>query len=133
MNYLASSFSLQMLPQGGELKIIPISTITIREWLDMGCSRIGHEGTARRLSKELGVEIKVDRTPIKLEVGDQLQVAQPIGTRLVPGTEIEEPELTYFLVVVKPKHHCPELSSYRREELEKELARRPKWSEEELG
>jgi len=122
MNYLTSGFSLQMLPEGGDLEISRIEKIAIGEWMDE--ARVGHEGTAKVLSAQLGVKIRVDRRPIKLEVYDQLQVAQPIGERLTPGTELTEPILAYFLVSVKPKHKCKTLAQYWDKELETELKRR---------
>ena len=122
MNYLTSSFSLQMLPDGGYLKITRISRIRVGEWMDE--SRIGHEGTAKVLSRQLGVKLEVDRRPIILRVGDEVQVAQPISSRLSPGQEISEPELAYFLLQVLPAPKAKTLANFWDDELEEELKRR---------
>ena len=117
-----SSLSHQMLQDGACLEITRIDNISIREWLDE--ARIGHEGTARLLSTKLGVKINVDRRPIILKVGDEVQVTQPISNRIEPGTELEEPELAYFLITVKAPHKCKTLAQYWNDELEVELNRR---------
>lgn len=122
MNYLTSSFSLQMIPNGGHLEISRIDSIIIREWVDRIV--IGHEGTAQILSKMLGVPIKVDRTPITLQVGDKVQVAQLAGNRLMPGSEIQEPDLACFFISVNPEHKCRTLDSYCEDELEAALERK---------
>ena len=99
MRYLTSSFSLQMIPQGGHLQISPTNLPLV---LDGTIARIGHEGTAKVLSARFCRTFAVDRTPVQLGVGDTLLVAQPCGTRFAPGTEIEEPILSFFWVHVLP-------------------------------
>ena len=99
MNYVTSSLSLQMVPSGAHLDISPMTgdgRSHVREWADKYV--VGHEGTAQALSKILGRAVMVDRSPISLQVGDELLVCQPVGNRLAPGTEVSVPELAYFYV-----------------------------------
>ena len=108
MKYLASSFSLQMIPQGGRLEIEANPKIweigshgdnTVGKcWLDDAISIVGHEGTAKALSSLLDRVIEVNRQAIQLQPGDVLYVAQPTGNRIAYGQEIDLPELTFFKV-----------------------------------
>ena len=95
--YLASSFSLGMLPEGGYLKIDRIELARLKldcvnsgnyakghfakapsHWRNLAAtSCIGHEGTALKLSQLLGVEVPCQRAEVNLRLGDILYVAQP--------------------------------------------------------
>jgi len=68
-------------------------------------SVIGHESTAKFLSKRLGIEIKANRVEIKLEPGDLLIVAQ-LCKRLPEGEilsekQLEQIHIKYFIVFVR--------------------------------
>jgi len=100
VNYITSSFSLQMIPEGGLIEVIPCR-LNVYEW--GGQWRIGHEGTAQNLSKKLGFPVHVDRTPVSLQVGDEVIVCQPVGNRAPTGTELgADVELAYFHVIIHP-------------------------------
>jgi len=125
--YITSSFSLQMMPTGGRIKVTPDADWSLF-WLQKPAPivRIGHEGTARWLETKVNrflasdthtsyrggeyktvrvkhptVNIQVDRAPVSLEVGDSLLVLQPIGNRLAPGQELSDPEISVFLATVE--------------------------------
>ena len=118
MEYLASSFSLQMLPGGGHLVVTRQAELpryillNVEEGVGHNDARItvcpnfvsyvGHEGTAKLLSQLLGYPVAVNRASVSLKVGDTLVVAQPVGNRLMPGQELTAPDLAYFIVEVKP-------------------------------
>jgi hypothetical protein len=55
-------------------------------------SAIGHEGTAKLLSKLLGIEIPVNRVAIKMQPGDRAVVFQVLQ-RLPEGAVLTEEEL----------------------------------------
>jgi hypothetical protein len=124
MRYLSSSFSLQMLPSGGEVRITKLSPEQFKGELveesvvDSGYkfgipnprvsvfhhwdkAVVGHEGTAVALGKLLKANIPVSREAITLEVGDILFVAQPTGRRLAPGEEVPIPDLSFFKIEVR--------------------------------
>ncbi|HID66395.1 MAG TPA: DUF1874 domain-containing protein [Aquificaceae bacterium] len=68
-------------------------------------SAIGHESTARFLSKRLGISIPHNRIEVKLEPGDLLIVAQ-LCKRLPEGAVLSEEQLEqipikYYAVMVK--------------------------------
>ena len=111
MKYLSSAFSLQMLPEGehnyrirglteGEFKFQALSH-SYEGYADCpgwGVCAIGHEGTAKALTKVLGFPVPVNRTSITLHLDDVLLVAQPTGKRIAYGEEIDFPELNFFMV-----------------------------------
>ena len=132
MRYLASSFSIQMVPDGGHLRVSPITDF---KWSTIGdyergvyCpdfySVVGHEATANLLAKLTGFSVKVNRETIRLNVGDELIIAQPINNRVALGAEIEEPILSFYRVEVLQEHKCKTLAQYWDEELTQELERR---------
>jgi hypothetical protein len=113
MKYLASSFSLQMVPQGATLEIEANPIIfeigyhggqhAGKCWLDDAVSIVGHEGTAKALSLLLDRDILVNRQAISLVPDDILYVAQPTGNRITYGQEIDYPELSFFKITF---HKC---------------------------
>lgn len=129
MKYITSSFSLQMLPGGGRVKISKGADIILFYMTSPAPKiAIGHEGTARWLEKKLNnylssdtntsyragvgeyrtthvgheyMRVEVDRTPVTLQVGDSVLVLQPVGKRLQPGEELSDPEISAILVNVE--------------------------------
>jgi hypothetical protein len=95
MLYLANAFSLGMLT-GKEvlLKIKEVDLETVKSMLKAQpfMSAVGHESTARVLSKLLDIEIPFSRVPIKLQQRDKLIVFQLL-TRLEEGRVLSEEEL----------------------------------------
>lgn len=87
MRYIANSFSVSMLPEGGivEIKELPQSVAAQHAALPH-VSCVGHTDTAAALSTELGAEIACNRQAITLEPGDMLIVAQLQGGRLPEGS-----------------------------------------------
>jgi len=63
---------------------------------------VGHSGTAAQLGSMLGIELPVNRESVKLQVGDVLYIAQPVGNRLDIGQEVDAPALKWFKVIIKP-------------------------------
>ena len=147
MKYLASSFSLLMLPKGGNLKIKAVGLLTEHHYRVVGVEEIGlgtntsprrairspewdkavvgHEGTAQALSAILGVKVVVNRESISLDVGDVVWVVQPTGGRITYGEEIDLPELTLFEVsVLGEPQRQPLLEDYDTEVLLVELGER---------
>ena len=139
--YIASSFSLQMLPNGGKVEVERISEDEIRclatksspetmysrldGYYEVGgnpildaVSIVGHEGTANALTKILDRNVEVNRQAIQLQPGDILFVAQPTGRRIEYGEEVDFPELVYFRVHI---HVCPGVNSFPSELLEQQL------------
>lgn len=101
--YLANGFSLNMLK--GESGIISWRKLTPGQASEIvkasgAVSVVGHPDTAAILSAMLGVEVKVNRTTISLEPGDQLVVGQYRGPRLPEGARTlpEGAVIEFFLV-----------------------------------
>jgi hypothetical protein len=105
--YVTNAFSANMLFANYHLAIVRFEHITEEEAKDMlerniFVSAVGHEGTARVLSERLGQEIKADRKPVSLQVGDQVLICQIAGGRLPEGKILSEEEvrrlpITYIL------------------------------------
>lgn len=89
MRYIANAFSLQMLPEGGTVRVKKLSGEigTIRRYAEGRTSIIGHADFATTLSNLLKKEIAHNRESVTLEQGDTLLVAQVIGGRLPEGTK----------------------------------------------
>jgi hypothetical protein len=51
-------------------------------------SAVGHQGTAKFLTKLLGIQVPLNRAQIELMPGDRLIVVMPWGARLQPGQEL---------------------------------------------
>ena len=111
MKYLASAFSLQMLPEGEHN--YTVRRLTVEEFKFKALTHsyegyadvpgwdvcaVGHEGTATALTKILNCRIEVNRLSISLQKGDILLVAQPTGKRISYGEEVDFPELSFFAV-----------------------------------
>lgn len=110
--YIANSFSLNMLKPNDKfstyiLLVQEVSESYVKRLLS-SCefiSAIGHESTARFLSKRLGISIPHNRIEVKLEPGDLLIVAQ-LTKRLPEGAILSEEQLEqipikYYAVMVK--------------------------------
>jgi DNA-directed RNA polymerase subunit H (RpoH/RPB5) len=92
-NYHVAVVRFEMLPEEEAKKML--ESIAFE-------SAIGHESTAKVLSERLGQEIRVDRTPVSLQVGDQVLICQIAGGRLPEGKILSEEEvrrlpITYIL------------------------------------
>jgi len=104
MLYIANAFSLNMLPphKASTIFVNPIDRDAARDILKKNdwSSAIGHPDIAAIVSADLGADIPVNRTTLKLGADDTLLVAQYIGPRLAPGT-IALPDgasIQYFLI-----------------------------------
>lgn len=102
--WLANAFSLNMLgsiPKGLAVRVEEASLDEVRG-LDMQ-SCIGHEDTARILTGLLGRPVEANRDTVKLELGDELIVAQYDGARLPVGatTLPEGSTFRWFRVAVR--------------------------------
>ena len=104
--YIANAFSLNMLAQSeaAVIEVRGVSEETVRSLLENTefTSAVGHESTAKVLSKRLGINIEYNRAAIKLERGDVLIVPQ-LTQRLQEGAVLSEEELReipirYFVV-----------------------------------
>lgn len=51
-------------------------------------SAVGHADTAALVSQQLGIEVPVNRTSVKLPPGSEAVVAQYVGPRLPEGTKV---------------------------------------------
>jgi hypothetical protein len=102
--YIGNAFSLSMLSADGTLKCTRATAEQVGRWLSQVpfASYMGHTDVARLVSQELGVDVPVNRTSIKLQAGDNVVVAQYMGARLPEGAK-ELPEgarIEYFLVAL---------------------------------
>jgi hypothetical protein len=111
--YLLNAFSLSMLPDISLLLTVRSAEVgEVKKLLGSDfISAIGHESTAALLSNILGVDVKFNRTSIKLEPGDVAVVFQLLG-RLPEGRVLTVDELRgieYRFFVVEPHIHvtCP--------------------------
>jgi hypothetical protein len=103
MRYLATSFSVNMLPKMGSCQVQEISEEVFRELLDQPfVSAVGHEVTAKILGQKFGKDIAFNRTNIQLQRGDQLLVAVPQfraeQSREFTEEEIAKAQFRFFLV-----------------------------------
>lgn len=92
--YLGNAFSLGMLsklPQAFLVKEASLEELKNTEFI----SAIGHETTARVLSKLLGREVPYNRISIQLNTGDTLYVFQ-IMQRLEEGKILTEEEIQFL-------------------------------------
>jgi hypothetical protein len=105
MLYVVNSFSLNMLPESvGEatIEIIKIGPVEARKIASVESveSAIGHETTARLVSKELGIELPAQRKNVVIRPGEGVLVAQYRGPRLPEGaTELPEGATIEWYVV----------------------------------
>jgi hypothetical protein len=96
--YICNAFSANMLFANYHVAVVyfeKISEEEARKMLESFAfeSAIGHESTAQALSKRLGQEIRVDRKPVSLQVGDQVLICQIAGGRLPEGKILSEEEV----------------------------------------
>lgn len=97
--YLVNAFSINMLKvpfRGSQLLLVrELGVVEARKQLEtFGFeSAIGHESTAKVLSRELGIPIKVNRISVSLDRGDSAIVAQISGPRLPEGAVLDERDL----------------------------------------
>ena len=86
-----------ILTNFGEYRYEPISVEKARAILFGGefVSAIGHESTAKFLSKLLGVAIPANRVAVKMEAGDKAIVFK-IKQRLSEGIVLTEQELSKY-------------------------------------
>ncbi len=96
--YLGNAFSLQMLPETTTPIIIKVKRVSIEEVKSLlsnnnYISAIGHESTAKLLSRILSMNIPANRISIKLSEKDKLIVFQLQAGRLPLNTELTEEQL----------------------------------------
>lgn len=95
---LFNSFSLNMIPGGGEITFIPISTKTAAFLLRDGVeSFVGHAETATVIASALGMDVPFNR--INGSIEDEAVIAQYIGPRLPEGATAlpDGAEIRFFL------------------------------------
>lgn len=94
MIYIANAFSLQMLPDGLQIWVTPVTPESVADrcsdtpW----SSIVGHADTAAVISRQLGFEVPHNRVSIELKPGDVLYVGQLTGGRLPEGASELPPE-----------------------------------------
>lgn len=113
MKYIANSFSLSMLPRGGDIEIRCLNAseaAAMAEHVDM--SIVGHVDTAAIFSDALQREFPVNRQSITLKEGDELLVGQYTGPRLPEGaTSLPEgAEITWRQVIIKRRQMIIKIS-----------------------
>jgi len=82
-----------ILTSHGKYYFFPLSTEGARRRLERGfVSAVGHEATAKVLSRILGVEVPVNRIRIKMEPGDEAVVFR-LHERLPEGKVLSAEEL----------------------------------------
>jgi len=98
MIYLCNSFTLSMispslLTEGAVIKVSPISLGEVKALLKEGfVSAVGHESTARVLSKLLRTEVPFNRAQISIKEGDVI-VSFQFMVRLPEGKILGEDEV----------------------------------------
>jgi len=91
--YLANSFSLGMLPDGGLINIVPLEDKHVKSILKDGfVSAVGHQSTADFMKLLLGIDVSVNRVAITLKHGDKVIVLQLQG-RLPEGKVLTQEEI----------------------------------------
>lgn len=90
--YLGNAFSLQMLTDlSSNIATSPISPEHAKTILKEGfVSAIGHEATAKALTKVLGLNVEMNRINVKLNKEDVLIVAQYNKGRIDEGTILND-------------------------------------------
>ncbi len=126
MKYIASAFSIGMVAEGATINFAPITGAELKQSLisyvrddngefypviDTLVSCIGHEGTAKAVSKLLHYHVGVERISVSLKAGDTLFVCQPVGQRLAVGAELEMPKLQFYQITVYPRGEVGRLSN----------------------
>ena len=130
--YLSNAFSIQMLADGGDIRITPSNLFggdnkyhlggILVQWDNeaheperfrsgVRLSRfdalsLGHQGVVDYINSRItdGDKLSVCRAEIKLQPGDTLFVVQPVGKRLDVGTELgSDAEYQVYRVEVNPE------------------------------
>lgn len=104
--YLLNAFSLNMLKiiKPTTISIFPIPIDKVKELLADGfISAVGHEDTAKILTKLLDLPVEYNRINVTLDRHSMAIVAQYIGPRLPEGvTELPEGvKIDFYLVVMQ--------------------------------
>ena len=107
---VANAFSISMLPTKRITTAWfagPRTAVEILNWISTNGpsaleSVIGHADTAKIVGGELGIDLPMNRQSVKLELGEQMIVAQYSGPRLPEGTTVlpEGARIDYFIVTV---------------------------------
>ena len=108
--YIANAFSLGMLDGDATLSVKEVTDHPALPTMlkERGfVSALGHEATAKVVSKKLGLEVPANRVAIKLKEGDLLIVFQllqrlPEG-KVLTEEEIESLPMKVYMVEVLPK------------------------------
>jgi hypothetical protein len=103
---ITSAFSINMLPENQQcsltftpITVVEAALVAIEPGIDFE-SAVGHPDTAVMISKEIGVQVSVNRTNIQFDAETRLLVAQYTGPRLPEGTTTlpEGAKLNWWLV-----------------------------------
>ena len=99
--YLGNAFSLQMLTDlSSNIATSPISPEHAKAILKEGfVSAIGHESTAKALTKVLGLNVEMNRINVKLNKKDVLIVAQYNKGRIDEGTILNDLKSEDFVFI----------------------------------
>jgi len=93
-----NALSINLIPEGGEINLIPISASTATFLLRDGVkSFIGHAETAAVISSQLGIDVPFNRAHGSIE--DAAIIAQYVGPRLPEGATAlpDGAEIRFFL------------------------------------
>ena len=93
MIFVSNAFSLQMLPDGLQIRVTSLNKDEVARRLEGGgwASVVGHADTAAVISEQLGRTVPHNRANVALQAGDVLYVAQLTGGRLPEGaTQLPE-------------------------------------------
>ena len=106
MRYVCNSFSTKMLKCPAKVVFVELELVQAQAVAVGAVSAIGHESTARVLSKRLGIEVPVNRILVHLEPGDQALVCEVALPRLregeiLPEEQVEASPIRFILAEVK--------------------------------
>lgn len=87
MIFVSNAFSLQMLPDGLQIRVTSLRKEEVARQLQDGgwASIVGHADTAAVIGEQLGKNVPHNRANVSLQDGDVLYVAQLTGGRLPEG------------------------------------------------
>ncbi len=109
--WLLNSFSLSTLREFAEadISVRALSSDEARAIAATARSAVGHADTAELFSRQLGVEVAMDRRTVVLALGDRALVGQHVGERLAIGTltRPQDAEVRWLLVEVKAARGRP--------------------------
>lgn len=112
VRYLCNAFSLSMLSRFRRA-VVEVSEVDVYEFCDdakISVSAVGHEQTAMMLMQICNYPVRVNRTQIHLNPGDELLVMQVLE-RLPEGRVLSNTELTELLDKGKIKFYKVRLIS----------------------